>query len=98
DSQQYQTTRAYNLTYDAVLSSSWLANVQVGRWLEFLKSTPISNDIATTSVIDRITTIQSVNFNNFQESDRDRDELLASTSYFWKGWGGTHQLKVGTDL
>ena len=38
-----------------------------------------------------------MNFTNFQESDRDRDELLASTSYFWKG-AGTHQFKVGTDL
>jgi hypothetical protein len=98
DSQQYQTTRAYNLTYDAILSSNWIANVQTGRWLEFLKVTPMSNDYTTTGVIDRITNIRSVNFTNFQESDRDRDEFLASTSYFWKGLGGSHQLKVGTDL
>ena len=97
DRDQYQTTRAYNLTYDAVLSSQWLANVQVGRWLEFLKSSAHSGDYATTGWIDRATGISSVNFTNFQESDRDRDELQASTSYFWKGYG-THQFKVGTDL
>ena len=97
DSDQYQTTRAYNLTYDAVLSSQWLASVQVGRWLEFLKSSPHSGDLATTGWIDRATGINTVNFTNFQESDRDRDELQASTSYFWKGYG-THQFKIGTDL
>jgi Carboxypeptidase regulatory-like domain/TonB dependent receptor/TonB-dependent Receptor Plug Domain len=97
DRDQYQTTRAYNATWDAVLSSQWLANVQVGRWLEFLKSSAHSGDYTTTGWIDRATGISSVNQTNFQESDRDRDELQASTSYFWKG-AGTHQLKVGTDL
>jgi hypothetical protein len=97
DRDQYQTTRAYNATWDAVLSSQWLANVQVGRWLEFLKSSPHSGDLTTTGWIDRSTGISSVNFTNVQEGDRDRDELQASTSYFWKG-AGTHQFKVGTDI
>ncbi len=97
DRDQYQTSRVYNGTWDAVLSSQWLANVQAGRLLEFLKSTPHSGDYTTTGWIDRATGLPSVNFTNFQESDRDRDELLASTSYFWKG-AGTHQFKVGTDL
>src|SRR5207244_2388293 len=56
-----------------------------------------NGDYTTTGWIDRATGISSVAFTNFQESDRDRDELQASTSYFWKG-AGTHQLKVGTDL
>lgn len=97
DRDQYQTTRAYNLSWDAIMSSQWLLNVQGGRWLEFLKSSPHSGDLTTTGWIDRATGISSVNFTNFQESDRDRNELLASTSYFWKG-AGTHQFKVGTDL
>ena len=94
---QYQTTRAYNVTWDAVLSSQWLANVQVGRWLEFLKSSAHNGDYTTTGWVDRATGVGSVAFTNFQESDRDRDEFQASTSYFWKG-AGTHQFKVGTDL
>jgi hypothetical protein len=97
DRDQYQTTRVYNGTWDAVLSSQWIASVQVGRLLEFLKSSPHSGDITTTGWVDLTTGLPSVNFTNFQESDRDRDELLASTSYFWKG-AGTHQFKVGTDL
>jgi Carboxypeptidase regulatory-like domain/TonB dependent receptor-like, beta-barrel/TonB-dependent Receptor Plug Domain len=97
DRDQYQTTRAYNATWDAVLSSQWIASVQAGRWLEFLKSSPHSGDLTTTGVIDQATGVSSVNFTNFQESDRDRDELIASTSYFLKG-AGTHQIKVGTDI
>jgi hypothetical protein len=97
DRDQYQTTRIYNLGYDAILSSQWLANVQVGRQLSFLKSSPHSGDLTTTGWVDQSTGIASVNYTNFQESDRDRDELLASTSYFWKG-AGTHQFKIGTDL
>jgi Carboxypeptidase regulatory-like domain len=97
DRDQYQTTRIYNVGYDAILSSQWLANVQVGRQLSFLKSAPHSGDYTTTGWVDQSTGINSVNYTNFQESDRDRDELLASTSYFWKG-AGTHQFKVGTDL
>ena len=97
DRDQYQTTRAYNATYDAIISSQWIVNVQGGRWLEFLKSSPHSGDLTTTGWLDRATAIRSVNYTNFQESDRDRDELLASTSYFWKGMG-THQFKIGTDI
>jgi hypothetical protein len=95
---QYQTTRIYNVGYDAILSSQWLANVQVGRQLSFLKSSPHSGDLTTTGIsADRVTGLPGINYTNVQESDRDRDELLASTSYFWKG-AGTHQFKIGTDL
>jgi len=97
DRDQYQSTRIWNGSYDMILSSQWLANVQAGLQRSFLRSAPHSGDLLTTGTIDRSSGISSVNYTNFQAGNRNRDELLASTSYFLNA-GGTHQLKIGTDL
>jgi len=97
DSRQLQASAIYNLSYDAVITSRWLASAQVGRRTGTLTSEPMSGDRTTTGVIDLGTSIRSVNATNFQSSDRDRDEFLASTTYYFEG-AGTHALKAGTDL
>ena len=97
DRRQIQTSAIYNLSHDAVLTSRWLASAQVGRQTGTLTSEPMSGDLTTTGVIDVGTGISSVNFTSFQSSDRDRDEFLASTTYYFEG-AGTHALKAGTDL
>jgi len=97
DSRQLQTSAIYNLSYDAVITSRWLATAQVGRRTGGLTSKPMSGDLTTSGVVDQGTSIRSVNFTNFQSSERDRDEFLASTTLYFEG-AGTHALKAGTDL
>src|SRR6185436_12633081 len=97
DRDQYQSTRIWNGSWDAILSSQWLSNVQLGALRSYLRSSPHSGDLLTTGTIDRSSGISSVNYTNFQAGNRDRDELIASTSYFLNA-AGTHQFKIGTDL
>lgn len=97
DRRQTQGGTIYNLSYDAVITSRWLASAQYGQRRGGLTSEPMSGDLTTTGVTDLGTGINSVNFTNFQSSDRDRDEFLASTTFYFEG-AGTHALKAGTDL
>lgn len=95
--EQYQKLEIYNLSYDAVLSSAWTANLQGGITNGYLISQPQSGDLTTSGSIDQATGIVSGNFTNFQKSHRDRNQALASTTYFLEALG-SHAFKVGTDL
>lgn len=95
--EQYQKSEIYNVNYDAVLSSNWTANVQAGITNGYLVTQPQSGDLLTTGSLDAATGVLTGNFSNFQKSHRDRDQALASTTYFLEGLG-SHAIKVGTDL
>ena len=94
---QKQDLRVYNGSYDAVLTPSWLANVQVGYLENKLDSRPVSGDLDTTGTIDQVTGIATGNYTNIQFSKRPRLQALGSTSYI-ADFLGSHVLKVGTDL
>ncbi len=94
---QKQGGYIYNLSYDAVLTSKWLANIQGGVNNTYLSSAPISGDRTTTGTVDRVTGISSVNFTNFQTGDRKRTEVIGSTTYYLEALG-SHAIKVGTNL
>lgn len=98
DSFQEQKSTIYNAGYDAVLSQQWLASVQVGYRTGFLETRPMSGDVATSAIVDTRTGIQTGNYDNFQSSDRDRKELIASTTYFVDNLFGSHTLKAGANL
>jgi len=94
---QFQDLRIFNVSYDAVFTPRWLGGLQVGYLDSELLTRPVSNDLATTGVIDAVTGISSVNYTNFQASERPRLQALGSTSHT-ADWLGTHLFKVGTDL
>ena len=96
-SDQYQKVQIYNLSHDAVFSENWLANVQVGIDDSYLISQPHSGNRALTGVFDLVTGISSVNGTNFQRSDRDRVDVMGSTTFLFNA-AGSHAVKVGFDI
>lgn len=94
---QVQESTIYNLGYDAIINPQWLASVQVGVRRGFLESKPMVGDDNTIGVQNVTTSINWVNYTNHQGGDRDRDELIASTTYFFNGMG-SHTFKVGLNL
>jgi hypothetical protein len=91
---QTQGTRTYGLTYDAILNSKWLANVQGGHTPGRLAVIPNSGNAI--NITDLATSIRSNNYTNAQGRTSNRDELLANTTYYLETFG-THALKGGID-
>ncbi|HKO58921.1 MAG TPA: TonB-dependent receptor [Thermoanaerobaculia bacterium] len=94
DARQTQHTRGMSLGYDSILSSRWLANIQLGHNPGSLGVEPMSGDFRTPGVTNADTTIRSVNYTNHQGREATRDELVASTTYYLERIG-THAFKVG---
>jgi hypothetical protein len=95
DAVQGQGSRTYGVTYDAILNSKWLANVQLGHTPARLSVTPYNLNGA--SVVDENTGIQTGAYSNFQARTSKRDELEANTTYYMERFG-THAAKIGLDL
>ncbi|MGN6185953.1 MAG: TonB-dependent receptor [Thermoanaerobaculia bacterium] len=98
DSFQTQRSTIWNVGYDATLSNTWLASAQVGYRTGSLETRPMSGSATGSAVIDLRTGIQTGNYDNWQYSDRDRVELVASTTYFVDSFYGSHTLKAGTNI
>jgi hypothetical protein len=93
---QDQESTIYNLGYDAVLSPQWLASVQVGARRGSLESAP-KQDVSLPSIFNQTYGYYTQNYFNWQYGDRNRDELIASTTYF-ANLAGSHTLKAGLNL
>ncbi|MEA2490775.1 MAG: hypothetical protein QOH21_2567 [Acidobacteriota bacterium] len=94
DSQQEQASWIYALAYDAVLTSKWLGNLQYSHRPGELITGPMSGDLTTVGVINNANNIRSVNYTNYQGRTSERDELIASTTYYLERFG-THAFKAG---
>lgn len=97
DRLQTQESTIYNLGYDVVINPKWLASAQVGVRRGFLESKPMNDDIDTIGVFNATTSVRWNAFTNWQGGDRDRDELLASMTYFWDRMG-SHVFKAGVHV
>ena len=97
DALQTQHSRIYALSYDAVLNSKWLANVQVSHRPSSLEVLPMSGDFSTPGTIDQSTAVRSGNYTNHQGREAFRNEILGSTTYYLERFG-THALKAGVNL
>jgi hypothetical protein len=97
DALQTQHVRSLSLNYDAILSAHLLANVQLGHTPGSLETLPQSGDLQTPGIIDLGTGITSGNYTNHQGRSSNRDELIASTSYYLEALG-THAFKAGVNL
>jgi len=94
---QAQESTIYNLGYDAIITPQWLAQVQVGIRRGYLESRPMSGDFNTIGIANNTTGVQWVNYTNYQGGDRDRNELIASTTYFMNA-AGSHTIKAGINF
>lgn len=85
------------LSVDGILSPFlfWDAKAQV--MLQELNAFPQSGDLTTPGILDLATNISSQNNTNAQFSDRDRDEIRSSLTYFLDDFAGNHELKVGAE-
>jgi hypothetical protein len=97
DALQTQHVRSLSLNYDAILSSHLLANVQIGHTPGSLETLPQSGDLLTPGIVDLGTGISSQNYTNHQGRTSNRDELIASTTYYLEA-AGTHAFKAGVNL
>jgi len=97
DSLQTQESTIYNLGYDLIINPQWLASAQVGLRRGFLETRPMTGDLDTVGITNNTTGVRWAAYTNHQGGDRNRDELIASTTYFWNGMG-SHTFKVGLNL
>ena len=97
DSYQKQESTIYNVGYDAIITPQWLAQVQVGVRRGYLESGPMSGDLNAIGLTNNRTLIRWNNYTNFQGGDRDREELIASTTYFLNALG-SHTIKGGINF
>lgn len=96
DAIQDQDSQIYNLGYDAILSPQWLTSVQVGVRRGYLETAP-KGDVSVPSILHNDYGFYTQNYNNWQYSERNRNELIASTTYFLQG-AGSHTVKGGVNL
>jgi hypothetical protein len=97
DSYQIQESTIYNVGYDAIINPQWLGQVQVGIRQGYLESGPMSGDLNAIGLTNNRTSIRWGNYTNFQGGDRNRNELIASTTYFLNA-GGSHTIKAGLNF
>ncbi len=97
DRLQIQESTIYNVGYDAIINPQWLASVQVGIRRGFLESRPMNGDFNTVGITNNTTGISWAAAQNHQGGDRNRDELIASTTYFFNGLG-SHTFKLGINF
>ena len=93
---QDQESTIYNLGYDVILNPNWLASFQVGARRGSLESRP-KQDVSVPSIYNQTYGYYTQNYYNWQYGDRNRDELIASTTYF-ANLAGTHTIKAGLNL
>jgi len=92
---QFQKSRTYGLTYDAILTSKWLANVQIGHTPASLSVIPMAA-AGTVGFENLNTLIRTLSYTNTQARTSTRDELQANTTYYLEQFG-THAFKIGGD-
>ena len=94
---QEQGGDIYQLDLAGVLNANALWDVRVGLSRRELNSFPMSGDLETPGE-QNITTGQfGVNFGNAQFSDRDRDFLSSSLTWFVDEANGSHEFKGGVE-
>jgi hypothetical protein len=97
DSQQIQNSTIYNVGYDVIINPQWLASARVGVRRGYLETRPINGDVTIPAIVNASTSVQRQSYNNWQYGDRNRDELIASTTYFLEA-AGSHTIKAGVNL
>ncbi len=97
DARQEQGGDIYQAELNAVLSDSALLTAQVGVNRANLEAGPMSGDLDTPGYIDVWTGVTSVNYFNYQDSNRDRDQARLTFTRFVDELVGAHEVKAGVE-
>ena len=81
----------------ALPSSNLQWFVKAGAVRSELNVFPQSRDFDTIGHTDRVTSRSTVNYTNQQFSNRERDDLSTSLTWFTNGAAGDHELQAGVD-
>ena len=95
---QEQGGDLYQAVATGVPTSDFLVEAAVSVNRNELNSIPMSGDLATPSIYNRNTGFTANNYENAQFSERNRDEVRGSATYFLDGFGGSHEIKAGAQL
>jgi len=94
-SRQKQGGKLFQGELSGVLGSDFLWTGTVGVSRRSLESAPMSGNLELPGAQNITTSLYSGNYQNAQFSDRDRDYLASSLTYFADDLAGSHELKVG---
>lgn len=97
DSKQDQNSTIYNVGYDAIINPNWLASVQLGVRRGSLETGPMNGNVNAVAQYNQTYGYYLNSYPNWQFGDRNRNEVIASTTYFFQG-AGSHTFKAGVDL
>jgi hypothetical protein len=97
DAIQNQDSQIYNLGYDAIITPNWLASVQVGVREGYLETAPVNGDVTLPAMYHATYGFYSQSYPNWQYGNRNRNELIASTTYFFQA-AGSHTFKAGLNM
>lgn len=97
DAVQDQDSQIYNVGVDSILTPNFLATVQVGARRGYLETRPMHGDIGRIALLNQTFGFYTNSYPNYQFGERNRDELIATATYFWQG-AGTHTFKAGLNL
>jgi hypothetical protein len=95
---QEQGGEVFQLSTTGLPSTDLILEIGASANRNELNSTPMSGDLDTPGTYNRSTGFYSGNYTNAQFSQRDRDEVRGSATYFLDGFGGSHELKAGANL
>ena len=95
---QRQSSDIYQLEVAGVLSQNALFSAQAGYYRGTLNSYPQSGDLAAVGHVNNTTGYAYGGYPNAQYSDRNRDDYLATLTWFKDGLAGSHEFKGGVEL
>ncbi len=96
-STQHQRVRIYDAIFDGVMNENWSGELQVARHQQHLDTVPTfsSLDQSQWTNLSGGSVIYDA-YNNYQSSERNRNLLGLSTTYYFQKFGD-HQIKLGAD-
>ncbi|MCP3957890.1 MAG: TonB-dependent receptor [bacterium] len=92
---QEQGGEIYQVDVSAVLTDNLLWDLRLGASRRELNTVPMSGDIETPNQFNVTTGQFSVNYENAQFSDRDRDYLNTGLTWYIEDFLGSHELRGG---
>ncbi|MBZ0112794.1 MAG: TonB-dependent receptor [Thermoanaerobaculia bacterium] len=94
---QEQGGDLFSLSLDGIISPFLFWDIKAQALRQELNAFPQSGDLDTPGILDLATNVSSQNYTNAQFSDRDRDELRSTLTYFADELAGSHEFKAGVE-
>lgn len=95
---QKQGGPLYQAKVNAVVGGDWLFEAQGGHSQGRIETFPSNGNNALSRWTNRFSGVRYDSYNNYQKSDRPRDQFGAGATWFGSGFLGNHQVKAGVDV